>query len=242
MREGVISTEVFGVRGVTRTTVREEASSREESVRRPAYWNPEKFADEQIRNLVRQVFFSSVTPARQVVFSAAERETDVRGICRRVGETLAAETNGDVAVVADYSRMPPDKEVYRSQSTECLEKSRITPLRDGGTRVRGNLWLLPPRENGSDVASTASSQQYLGQIRREFEYSIVAGPGGGESHEVIAISQLADGMILVLSAERTRRIAARKIRDALEVAHVRLLGTVLSDREFPIPERIYRRL
>jgi len=155
---------------------------------------------------------------------------------------LAAETNGDVAVVADYSRMPPDKEVYRSQSTECLEKSRITPLRDGGTRVRGNLWLLPPRENGSDVASTASSQQYLGQIRREFEYSIVAGPGGGESHEVIAISQLADGMILVLSAERTRRIAARKIRDALEVAHVRLLGTVLSDREFPIPERIYRRL
>ena len=40
----------------------------------------------------------------------------------------------------------------------------------------------------------------------------------------------------------TRRIAARKIKETLEAAEARILGTVLSDRVFPIPDRIYRRL
>jgi len=56
------------------------------------------------------------------------------------------------------------------------------------------------------------------------------------------MAQIADGVVLVVSAERTRRAAACKIKEMLEAAQVRLLGAVLSDREFPIPERIYRRL
>jgi len=58
----------------------------------------------------------------------------------------------------------------------------------------------------------------------------------------MATAQFADGIILVVSAHRTRRIAARKIKEVLEAAQARILGTVLSDRIFPIPEGIYRRL
>jgi len=242
MRAGVMSAGVFGIRGVTRRAVRDEVLSKEGSVRPPAYWNPEQFADEQIRSLMRQVFFSSVTPpARQVVFSAVERGTDVRALCTRVGEALAAETNGDVAVVADYSPIS-SSETYRSESTEYAEENRITPLREAGKRVRDSLWLVPLREKGTHGASTASLHGYLGQIRREFEYSIVAGAQGRESTDAITMAQFADGLILVLSAQYTRRVAARRVIDDLESARVRLLGTVLRDREFPIPERIYRRL
>jgi Mrp family chromosome partitioning ATPase len=56
------------------------------------------------------------------------------------------------------------------------------------------------------------------------------------------MGQLADGIVLVLSAERTRRVTARNMKDRIEGAHARVLGTVLCDREFPIPEKIYRRL
>jgi Mrp family chromosome partitioning ATPase len=79
-------------------------------------------------------------------------------------------------------------------------------------------------------------------MRREFEYSIVEGPPAGESNEAMAMAQFADGIILVLSAQHTRRITARKIMEMLEASQVRILGTVLSDRVFPIPEGIYRRL
>jgi Mrp family chromosome partitioning ATPase len=56
------------------------------------------------------------------------------------------------------------------------------------------------------------------------------------------MAQFADGIILVLSAKNTRRVTARKVAKTLDGAQARLLGTVLTDREFPIPERLYRRL
>jgi hypothetical protein len=63
-------------------------------------WDPERFAQEQIRGLVRRVFSPNApTPVRQVVFSAVEGETDVSTICRRAGEALAMETTGQIAVL-----------------------------------------------------------------------------------------------------------------------------------------------
>ena len=41
---------------------------------------------------------------------------------------------------------------------------------------------------------------------------------------------------------RRRAGAARKAKQALEAANVRVLGTVLNNRTFPIPEKIYRML
>ena len=92
------------------------------------------------------------------------------------------------------------------------------------------------------VTTATSLHSYLGEVRREFEYSIVEAPPAGESNVATAMAQFADGIILVLSAHRTRRIMARKIKGVLEAAQARILGTVLSDRVFPIPEGIYRRL
>jgi Mrp family chromosome partitioning ATPase len=53
---------------------------------------------------------------------------------------------------------------------------------------------------------------------------------------------LADGVVLVLEANSTRRVTAKKAKQALEAANVRILGTVLNNRTFPIPEGLYRRL
>jgi len=49
-------------------------------------------------------------------------------------------------------------------------------------------------------------------------------------------------VVLVLEANATRRVAALSAKEALEAAGVRLLGTVLNDRTFPIPEKLYRKL
>jgi Mrp family chromosome partitioning ATPase len=116
------------------------------------------------------------------------------------------------------------------------------PLRQIAARVRGNLWLVPDGERGSGSISAASLHSYLGELRTQFEYSIVQAPSAGESDAATAMALFADGVILVLSAQHTRRAAASKIKAALDLARVRILGAVLSDRAFPIPEAIYRRL
>jgi Mrp family chromosome partitioning ATPase len=46
----------------------------------------------------------------------------------------------------------------------------------------------------------------------------------------------------VLKANSTRRDATREIKQQLQAANVRMLGAVLNQRTFPIPERIYNKL
>jgi hypothetical protein len=216
---------------------------RERSVPEAEGWNPEDFAREQIRGLVRKVFFSNVErPVRQVVFSALDAETDVKSICRSVGEALAEETVSNVAVVGEYPEVLPDAEMYQAEASGRSSGNGSAPLGRAAIRVRGNLWLVPAAEREGDRGATALLHSHLGEMRKEFEYSIVEGPPAGESNQATAMAQFADGIILVLSADRTRRITARKIMEMLEGAEARILGTVLSDRIFPIPDRIYRRL
>jgi len=245
MRVGIASAEVFGLRSVTRAEKREEEPTLPRSTRAIAGWSADRFAQEQIRGLVRQVFSTSmVPPVRQVMFSAVDWETDVRGIGTRVAETLAMETKGDVAIVdvaieEDGSRFPSGDEV--DQVGPKSSSANGGTLRDLGKRMGGNLWKLPLRAPG-DGTSSVSLHRHLGEIRREFEYSIIVGGPGGHSTDAMAVAQFADGVILVLSAQYTRRVAAVRVRDTLAASQARLLGTVLCDREFPIPERIYRQL
>lgn len=235
MRAGVMSAGWLGIAAGRRTAAREQAAPVKNKLQSIDSWDPEKFAREQIRRLVRQVFFAGVTqPTRQVVFSALEG--DVGSICLRVGETLAGETTADVAVIGASLEHVVGFEDPRNDSA-----SESSPIRQMAIRLRKNLWLVPD-EMAEASRNSALLCKFLSDIRREFEYSIVQAEPAGQSSTTTKMAQAADGVILVVSAQRTRRASALKIKQMLEEAQVRILGTVLSDREFPIPERIYRSL
>ena len=238
MKEGIMGAEVlFG-----RTTEQETVHTEQKSVPRPAGWNPDNFAREQIRGLVRHVFFSNVErPVRQVIFSAVDPETDVKNICRLVGEALALETTGSIAVAGKYPQALPGAEICGGS-----DKDARAVLRQSATRVRGNLWLVPAAaflgcgENGNNSAWLLSR---LGELRREFDFALIhASPAGEADGSAVFLGHLADGLVLALDAHRTRRRSAMRIREQLSAVNVRLLGTVLRDRVFPIPEKLYRRL
>jgi hypothetical protein len=239
MREDVMSAGML----FPQTTARREACLAKPSQRQAAGWNREDFAREQIQGLVRQVFFSNAErPVRQIVFSAVEPETDVRNICRQVGEALALETAGTVALAGEYPEILRDAETAQGEANPCLAKDESASLRQDATRVRSNLWLVPAAKKNEERFTTLELHSYVCTMRREFKYSIVAGPPARESNQATAMARFADGIVLVLSAHRTRRNTALKVLEGLEGAQARIFGTVLSDRLFPIPERIYRRL
>ena len=238
MKKEIVSDGLLRSQAASGGTAQESVQPEIRSLHTSSRWNPENFARQQIRGLVRQVFFSNaVRPVRQVVFSALDPQTDVSNLCRSVGESLARETAASVAVVGEYPRSAkPESPAHESKPTS----GDNLPLHKVATRLRGNLWLVPAA--AADADSSTSLNSYLGDVRREFEFSIVQGAVAGESDEATATAQFADGIILVLSARHTRRATAQNVKQALEAAHVRILGTVLSDRAFPIPDAIYRRL
>jgi Mrp family chromosome partitioning ATPase len=64
----------------------------------------------------------------------------------------------------------------------------------------------------------------------------------GVAGDSLPLGRWTDGVVLVLEAHSTRREAARRAKENLEMADVRMLGVVLNNRTFPIPESLYRRL
>ena len=201
-------------------------------------WNPEDFAHEQIRGLVRRVFFGSgERSVKQVVFSAVEPHTDTAGICEQVGQALALETRSDTALV---SRGSPEVGVHGFP-----HRAPGAPIKSFSMPLAVNLWRVPEsvlRERAAESGDGLSWHSYLATLRQEFEYSVIHGSSVGTSSEAALLGHLADGIILVLGAQSTRRATACKIKETLLGTHARLLGTVLSDRKFPVPEGIYRRL
>jgi Mrp family chromosome partitioning ATPase len=62
------------------------------------------------------------------------------------------------------------------------------------------------------------------------------------SNEAISVGSAADGVVLVLKANSTRKERARGAVQDLKNAKVRVLGAVLNQRTFPIPDSIYNKL
>jgi hypothetical protein len=205
----------------------------------PHRWNPEVFAREQIRGLVRRVFLGNVGgPVRQVVFSSAEPHLDIASICDRVAMALAQETRAHVALV------DTGQEIAEDVSTRLASRGTAL-IKYASAQIAVNLWRVPKSalEGCSEEAGTGLPwPPCLEELRKEFEYVVIQGPAAGMSGEAALLGQLTDGIILVLGAGGTRRATARKIKETLAAAQCRILGTVLTERTFPMPERIYRRL
>lgn len=230
--------DVLGRSDLIGSTAQDKALLQVEVVSQTKDWNPEAFAREQIRGLVRRVFFNNeALSVKQVIFSSAGRNPHVADICDQVGQALSLETSADIAIV--------DCESGEKEGTRVRRYGGSAAIKAQSMQTAANLWRVPAfgvRECGQGLKTGRYWLSWLAELRSEFEYSIIHGPAAGISSEAALLGELADGIILVVGANSTRRAIARNIKERLEASRSRILGTVLSERTFPIPERIYRRL
>jgi Mrp family chromosome partitioning ATPase len=71
---------------------------------------------------------------------------------------------------------------------------------------------------------------------------VLQAPPASSSADALVLGKLTDGVVLVIAANSTRRETTRQVKDSFDAAEVRLLGAVLDERTFPIPEGLYRKL
>lgn len=85
-------------------------------------------------------------------------------------------------------------------------------------------------------------QEFLGNVKSNFEFVLLDLPSILHSAEGIALSKLCDGLILVVRANLTRWQVVKEAKRLLEKSKVEILGGILNRRDFHIPKNIYRRL
>jgi len=211
-----------------------------------AGWDPDAFAEEQIRSLVRQVFLPGwPKPAHQVVFSSVDQETDISAICMQVGLALSAQVRGTTCLVEANLSGPGLEQVLQKNGLDLISNQERSATRDLSRPLSNELWLvrrssfLGENENGW---SGPWLRDRLAELRQTYDYTVLCGAPAGTCSEAALLASLCDGMVLVLEANSTRRVTAQKVKERLHAANARLLGAVLSERTFPIPDAIYRKL
>jgi len=201
--------------------------------------DPRCFAEEQMRALVRQVFCPGwPRPARQVVVSAVDATVDVADVCLQAGQALSEQVDASIGIIqADPHSSAPEL----SRNMPAFDTGTFGVIRAFSHQVSTNLWHVPfPVFTGEqNTLSAAWLRGRLAELRLEFDYTILQGPPAGQSGEIALLGHLSDGVVLVLEANATRRVTALRVKEKLQMANVRILGAVLSERTFPIPQAIY---
>lgn len=191
--------------------------------------------DEQIRTLVQQLFFRhEAAPVRNVGFAPAEESTQTAPLCLEVARALAEEGRYDVGLFdASSGAVPLQQQLQIPAPTHTKVTWPVSP----------RLWLVPRQSWWGETGLQAMTDQNLERLRElmtEFDFSILC--CAPVSWLTARIGPNCDGLVLVLTANKTRRLAAAQIKERLGKIRVPLLGTILADRRFPVPQGLYRSL
>jgi len=223
--------------------------SGEKATERPVMLEMEEKQRDEIMQFVQHVFMMPGTGGpRTVVLTGAEPRNGCSWICCRAAAILASQVAGPVCVVDANLRSPALHHNFgvgnhyglsnALKSTESI-RNFVCPL------GQQNLWLLSCGANATQSQSLVLSDPMrlrLVELRRYFEYVLIDAPALSVGSDALALGRSAEGVVLVIKANASRRESARKAVQDLQNAGARVLGAVLNQRTFPIPQAIYTKL
>ncbi|MGQ3672115.1 exopolysaccharide transport family protein [Xanthobacter sp. TB0136] len=173
-------------------------------------------------------------PLRVVHFLASEKDDTLAWFVHRLAEELAIQRKMRTLVVDLCSPSP-------------------YPINTGNVQVKGGLAITPtPVEmlwSAADVERSpllsvrlpvAEGAEMLSVLKAEFDFIIICSVMQGSSLINRRLSQLSDGTVISVHAEKTRKMAAVNMRDTVEESGGALLGLSFFGRQYYLPQWLYK--
>ncbi len=209
----------------------------------------EAAAREEVTRLVQRLFLLPGAAApRQVVFAGTEQGNGCSWICAHAADILASQVRGSVCVVDCDLRLPTLHEEFQVANhyglADALQGNE--PIRQFVQQLsRPNLWLLgcgSLNEESPKLLTLERMRKRMFELRSEFDYVLLDVAPLSSSDHAVMLGSWCDGVTLVLKENTSNRKAAQKALRDLQAVNAPVLGAVLNQRTFPIPESIYSRL
>jgi len=108
-----------------------------------------------------------------------------------------------------------------------------------------NLYLFPcgvKRSRNDGYFESKRFDQFLDNVRNSFDYVIFDSAPVPGFPDTQSLCSKVDGVVLVITYDKTRRQVALRAKKELEDAGAHILGVVINRRKYYIPDWIYRRL
>ena len=208
----------------------------------------------QLAGLVQRTFLASDQPGSQVrsiVFAGVDESLGSAPLAATTAAILAGRVSGAVCLVdADLDR-PSLHRVFGLTNTIGLAEALKghEPLRNFAHRLHAGtdneLWLMSAGAPGVHSESLLAAEAARARIRGllgAYNFVVMHMPAVMRHPAAPVLAAQVDGVVLVVEANVTRRQSLRAAAGVLSTCGARVLGTVLNNRTFPIPEALYRRL
>jgi polysaccharide biosynthesis transport protein len=204
---------------------------------------------EEVIKLVRNLFFVPGPAApHRVVLAGTEPGTGCTWISAHVAELLATQVRGSVCLVDCNLGSPNLHERFGVPNHHGLADALTAggSIRQYVNRLSpSNLYLLSAgslKEGEQIILASDSVRARLNELYSQFDYVLFDVAALSVCNDAIVLGRTADGVVLVVRANSSRRERAIKAVEDLKTAKVETLGAVLNQRTFPIPDAIYKYL
>ena len=198
--------------------------------------NPRSPAAEAYHTLRTNLTFAALDkPIETLVITSPAPDTSKSIVLANLGVTLAQGERRTVLVDADLRR-PTLHEIFgvtneRGLTTMFVEEEALEhpPLVEAGVQ---NLWLLPSGPlppNPADLLGSRKMEQAIAALKSRADIVLFDAPPVVAVTDAVMLGTKTDGVLLVVSAGRTRREHTQRAKELLERVHVRIIGAVLND-------------
>ena len=208
-----------------------------------------RWANDEAFRLVQQIFFVQlpVSP-RVVVFAGVDHGSGCSQMCAAVAETLAKNARKPVCLMEANFRSPALTGMYGTPNQHGLTNALFSsaPIRSFTTATHvDNLLLLSSGALSIDSPNLLTAdllRDRIDELRTDCDFVIIDAPPMGLYGDAVVLGQQADGVVLVLEADATRKEAALKATGAFRAANVSILAAILNKRTYPVPSILFNRL
>lgn len=168
-------------------------------------------------------------------FLSSETDDTLPWFCGRLAEEFALQRQKRTLLVDLCSKTP-------------------YPLYSGTPQVKGGLAVtstpVPLLWSAADVATSpllsvrlpvVEGERMLQKLKQEFDCIIICSNLTGSSLITQRLSQLVDGNVICVHAEKTRKLSALHLRELVQESNGALLGLIFFGRRYYLPQWLYRR-
>ena len=198
--------------------------------------DPRSAAAEAYRTLRTNLTFTALdNPIETLVVTSSAPDKDKSLVLANLAVIMAQGERRTILVDADLRR-PGLHEIFgvendRGLTSVIVEEQLLDdpPLLDVGVT---NLWLMPAGPlppNPADILGSRKMERVRALLKARADIVLFDAAPVISVTDAVVLGTKVDGVLLVISAGRTRREHALRAKELLEKVHVRVVGAVLND-------------
>ncbi|MGM7721728.1 CpsD/CapB family tyrosine-protein kinase [Metabacillus sp. Hm71] len=199
--------------------------------------NPKSPIAEQFRTIRTNIQFSSVDEELQTMIVTSSGPGEGKSTTTANLAVVFAQQGKRVLLVDADLRKPTVHYTFRLENHIGLSNvlTRQSTLEEAvQTTSQDKLWILssgPIPPNPSEILGSKGMQAMIEQAKNEYDVIIFDTPPVLAVTDAQVLSNLTDGVVLVVSSRNTEIDAAKKAKELLESAKAKILGVVLNNKK-----------